>query len=134
MYYCYLLFMLVLMLFLLIDSTVVSASSLISNKQVQLETRPVTQSYPKISSTDVGVSHAILDRANANPQVNGPVQGSTIEASVGSVVDNIFTKFPTSLKLRNSSVLLLVATLAVILILMQVSSHFWNFTPCILIF
>lgn len=134
MYYCYLLFMLVLMLFLLINSTAVSASSLISNKQVQLETRPVTQNYPEILSTDVGVSHAILDRANANPQVNGPVQGSTIEASVGSVVDNIFTKFPTSLKLRNSSVLLLVATLAVILILMQVSSHFWNFTPCILIF
>ncbi|KAI3444798.1 hypothetical protein Pfo_001463 [Paulownia fortunei] len=97
------------------------ASNLISNEQVQLENLENTQQqYVESKTSNVRVSEIIPDVKDMN-RINDPPQGNVGEASVGSLLRDTFAKFFASLKYQNTPSLLLVITIAVILLLMQIS-------------
>ncbi|GFQ02491.1 hypothetical protein PHJA_002393000 [Phtheirospermum japonicum] len=99
-----------------------SASNLISNEQVQLEKLENTQPQRVEHKTiDVRTSEIIPDVKDMNRVDIITPQRNVGEASVGSLLRDAITKVCTSLKHQNTSSLLLVFSIAVILVLMQVS-------------
>ncbi|KAL3833059.1 hypothetical protein ACJIZ3_007795 [Penstemon smallii] len=94
---------------------------LISDEQVRLEDQANTVNYVEVSASDMRVSQIIPDMNDVNERVTGPPRGNISKASVGSVVEDIFVKLSTSLRHQSMPSLLLIITVAIILLLMQMS-------------
>ncbi|KAH6789609.1 hypothetical protein C2S51_004615 [Perilla frutescens var. frutescens] len=99
----------------------VSAPNMISNEVVQLEKQAIGQQHLEPKASDVRISAIIPDVKDMNQRVLDLPQGNASEALSGSLFKDTLAKFYTSLKHLSTPSLLLVITIAVILILMQIS-------------
>ncbi|GFP90531.1 gram domain-containing protein 1a [Phtheirospermum japonicum] len=99
-----------------------SASNLILNEQVQPEKLENTLSQRvEHKTSDVRTSEIIPDVKDMNRVDIVTPQKNVGESSVGSLLRDAITKASSSLKHQNTSSLLLVISIAVILVLMQIS-------------
>ncbi|XP_011089290.1 protein VASCULAR ASSOCIATED DEATH 1, chloroplastic [Sesamum indicum] len=97
------------------------SSNMISNDQVQREKLARNQQFVESKAIDVGISQITPEVKDMNQRVHAPPQGNVSDASVGSLFKETFAKFSTSFKHQNTPSLYMVITIAIILLLMQIS-------------
>ncbi|KAK4411178.1 protein VASCULAR ASSOCIATED DEATH 1, chloroplastic [Sesamum angolense] len=92
-------------------------------KQKNLEKEEASQhsAICGIQDNRCGISQITPEVKDMNQRVHAPPQGNASEASVGSLFRETFAKFATSFKHQSSSSLFMVITIAIILLLMQIS-------------
>ncbi|KAL0429132.1 UNVERIFIED_CONTAM: hypothetical protein Sradi_0539200 [Sesamum radiatum] len=94
---------------------------MISNDQVQRKKLASTEQFVESKAIDVGISQITPEVKDMNQRVHAPPQVNVSQASVGSLFKETFAKFATSFKHQNSPSLFMVVTIAIILLLMQIS-------------
>ncbi|PIN02631.1 hypothetical protein CDL12_24852 [Handroanthus impetiginosus] len=95
------------------------ASDEVLNEQFQLEKQSNDQQNVESRANGVGISQITTHVKDMNQRNTGlPI---VCEASVGSLLRDSFAKFSSSLRYQNTPSLLLVITIAIILVLMQIS-------------
>ncbi|CAI9765146.1 unnamed protein product [Fraxinus pennsylvanica] len=97
-------------------------SNLIPNGQIILEEHASTEKCVSEKASDANISKRLPDLNCVNQQITNAQQANLSgSASVGYSLKDSFVKFCTSLKYQSTPSLLLVITVAVILLLMQIS-------------
>ncbi|XP_057808329.1 protein VASCULAR ASSOCIATED DEATH 1, chloroplastic [Salvia miltiorrhiza] len=99
----------------------VSAPNTIPNIEVQPEKQRISLQNLESKASDVGISAILPDVTDMNQRVTYLPQGNASEALAGSLFRNPLAKFYTSIKHMSTPSLFLVVTIAVILVLMQLS-------------
>ncbi|KAL1543316.1 protein of unknown function (DUF4782) [Salvia divinorum] len=98
----------------------VSASNMISNV-VQPENQANSLQHLEAKASDAGISTTLPDVKDMNQQITHLPQGNASPTLTGSLFRDTLAKFYTSMKHMSTPSLLLVVTIAVILVLMQLS-------------